>query len=209
MFFTTVGAARYFVELRMKGKYRDLLALDRVRRSGLRHHAVHDRLREHPVQHVAHRRLDGVHGLPRPGHGHRQRDSAERRFVQGLRRARRCRQRDGDLHRRHRRRDHRGRPQRVRRARRGAQGQYSGVFHSHRSARTRSAGDSGRHVGGRRRAHRRQVFQRGRRGGRRPRRQRDRSRGDWPRRDEAVHARSSRGLRRSPSWRPHSGASRS
>jgi hypothetical protein len=27
MFFTTVGAARYFVELRMKGKYRDLLAL--------------------------------------------------------------------------------------------------------------------------------------------------------------------------------------
>jgi hypothetical protein len=26
-FFTTVGAARYFVELRMKGKYRDLLAL--------------------------------------------------------------------------------------------------------------------------------------------------------------------------------------
>jgi len=27
MFFTTVGAARYFVELRMKGKYRDMLAL--------------------------------------------------------------------------------------------------------------------------------------------------------------------------------------
>jgi von Willebrand factor type A domain len=27
MFFTTVGAARYFVELRMKGKYRDLLGL--------------------------------------------------------------------------------------------------------------------------------------------------------------------------------------
>jgi Ca-activated chloride channel homolog len=27
MFFTTVGAARYFVELRMKGRYRDLLAL--------------------------------------------------------------------------------------------------------------------------------------------------------------------------------------
>jgi Ca-activated chloride channel homolog len=27
MFFTTVGAARYFIELRMKGKYRDLLAL--------------------------------------------------------------------------------------------------------------------------------------------------------------------------------------
>jgi hypothetical protein len=27
VFFTTVGAARYFVELRMKGKYRDLLAL--------------------------------------------------------------------------------------------------------------------------------------------------------------------------------------
>jgi hypothetical protein len=27
MFFTTVGAARYFVELRMKGKYRDLMAL--------------------------------------------------------------------------------------------------------------------------------------------------------------------------------------
>jgi len=27
MFFTTVGAARYFIELRMKGKYRDLMAL--------------------------------------------------------------------------------------------------------------------------------------------------------------------------------------
>ncbi len=27
MFFTTVGAARYFVELRMKGKYRDMMAL--------------------------------------------------------------------------------------------------------------------------------------------------------------------------------------
>ena len=29
-FFTTVGAARYFIERRMKGKYRDLMALDRV-----------------------------------------------------------------------------------------------------------------------------------------------------------------------------------
>ena len=30
-FFTTVGAARYFIERRMAGKYRDLMALDRVR----------------------------------------------------------------------------------------------------------------------------------------------------------------------------------
>ena len=51
----------------------------RVRRPGVRDHAVHDRLREHPVQHVAHRRLDRVHGVPRSGDDHRQRHRSERR----------------------------------------------------------------------------------------------------------------------------------
>ena len=70
-FFTTVGAARYFIERRMAGKYRDLMALDRVRRRCLRDHAVHDRLREHPAEHGADRRLERVHGVPRSGHGRR------------------------------------------------------------------------------------------------------------------------------------------
>ena len=47
----------------------------RVRRSRLRHHPLHERLRQPAAQHRAHRRPDRVLALPRSRHGHRQRAS--------------------------------------------------------------------------------------------------------------------------------------
>ena len=64
----TVAAAEAFIRQRMNGKYHDLIGAGRVRRRSLRRHAVHDRLREHPAEPVAHRRLDRVHEVPRSGH---------------------------------------------------------------------------------------------------------------------------------------------
>ncbi len=73
---------------------------DRVRRRGLRRHAVHERLRQHPAQPEPDRRLDRVHEVPRSGHDDRAGDRAERRAVQGVRLPRRRRQPDADVHRR-------------------------------------------------------------------------------------------------------------
>ena len=75
-FFTTVAAAETFIRQRMNGKYRDLIALDRVRRRSLRRHAVHERLRQHPAQPLAHRRPDRVHEVSRSGDDHRRRRSS-------------------------------------------------------------------------------------------------------------------------------------
>ena len=50
----------------------------RVRRRSLRHHAVHDRLRQRPAERVAHQRLERVHALSQSGHDHRARPSIER-----------------------------------------------------------------------------------------------------------------------------------
>ena len=72
----------------------------RVRRRGLRRHAVHDRLRQHPAQPVADRRLDRVHEVSRSGHDDREGDRTEHRAVQRVRFSRRVRQPDGDLQRR-------------------------------------------------------------------------------------------------------------
>ncbi len=66
-FFTTIGAAETFIRQRMKGRYRDLIALDRVRRRSLCRDAVHQRLRQHSPEPVAHRRLDRVHEVFRSG----------------------------------------------------------------------------------------------------------------------------------------------
>ena len=49
---------------------------DRIRRRGLRRHAVHERLRQHPAQPVADRRLDRVHEVPRSGNDDRDGDRA-------------------------------------------------------------------------------------------------------------------------------------
>ena len=49
-FSTNVAAAEYFMRLRMKGKYRDLIATGRIRRRSVRNHSVHQRLRQHPPQ---------------------------------------------------------------------------------------------------------------------------------------------------------------
>jgi hypothetical protein len=67
LFFTTVAAAEAFMRQRMAGKYHDLIRADRVRRRSLRRHTLHDRLRQHPAQHVADRRLDRVHEVPDQG----------------------------------------------------------------------------------------------------------------------------------------------
>ena len=40
----------------------------RVRQPGVRRHAVHERLRQHPAEHLAHRRSGGVLAVPRSGH---------------------------------------------------------------------------------------------------------------------------------------------
>ena len=130
MFFTTVGAARYFVELRMKGKYRDLLALVEF---GDQAYVITPFTTDYENILFSMSLIGDwteFMSVPRSGHGHRQRDRSERRPVPRVRCARCRRQRDGDLHRRHRRGGHRGWPERLRRAPRRDARQHSGVLHS-------------------------------------------------------------------------------
>ena len=53
----------------------------RVRRRSLRHHAVHDRLRQRPAERVAHQRLERVHALSQSGHDHRRGHRSQRRIC--------------------------------------------------------------------------------------------------------------------------------
>ena len=70
-FFTTVAAAERFVQLRQQGQVPRSDGAGRVRQPGLRDHAVHQRLRQHPAQHRAHQRSGGVLAVSRIGHGDR------------------------------------------------------------------------------------------------------------------------------------------
>ena len=72
----------------------------RVRQRGVRGDAVHERLRQHPAQHLAHRRSGRVFAVSRSGHDHRAGDRSERRTVQGVQLSRRVGKSDGALHRR-------------------------------------------------------------------------------------------------------------
>ncbi len=60
-----------------------------VRRRGLCGDAVHQRLRQHPAEPLARRRLDRVHEVSQPGHDHRYRRRAKRRAVPHVRFSRR------------------------------------------------------------------------------------------------------------------------
>ncbi len=57
---------------------------DRVRQPGLRHHAVHQRLRQRAAEHLAHRRSAGVQPVPRSGHRDHAGDHADGRALQGV-----------------------------------------------------------------------------------------------------------------------------
>ena len=109
MFFTTVGAARYFVELRMKGKYRDLMALVEF---GDQAYVITPFTTDYENILFSMSLIgDWTEFMAFPDQGTVIANAIEQSvgLVPGLRRAR-CRgQRDGDLHRRHRRRSHRRR----------------------------------------------------------------------------------------------------
>ena len=79
MFFTTVGAARYFVELRMKGKYRDLMALVEF---GDQAYVITPFTTDYENILFSMSLIGDwteFMSVPRSGHGHRQRHRSERR----------------------------------------------------------------------------------------------------------------------------------
>ena len=75
-FFTTVAAAEAFIRQRMNGKYHDLIGLVEFGDEAYVVTPFTTRLRQHPAQPVAHRRLDRVHEVPGSGHDDRRRRSS-------------------------------------------------------------------------------------------------------------------------------------